>query len=222
MVCVSLAVLAGGCLQIDGEVTIKEDRSGSAEWSYVLTDQAVAQFGQVFEVTDRLSAAAGLPPASTSSAMRVFLNPQESTIKDYVGTLSSYGITLGDVRIRTTAGRRSVRLTVSFSDLQKAVTAPPLREAGLRFGRRADGKWEFVREIAGATNSVMTASAVRAVTPAMAGFTAQVKVRVPGAVVESTATKKSPRAVAWEFDFNRDPQSAEQAFSAPLRVVYAP
>lgn len=215
-------VLFAGCVQIEGEVSIKEDRSGSAELTYVLTEQTVTQFGQVFETTDRLLAAAGEPAASTSSAMRVLLNPQEESIRQYVRGLSPYGISLSDLRVRKSSGRRSVRMVLAFADLQKAAAAPVLRDAGLRFGRRSDGMWEIARDGGAATNAAMTASAANAVTPVMAGFSAHIKVRTPGAVVETTAPKKSPRAVAWEFDFNRDPQSVEQAFYAPLRVVYSP
>lgn len=220
--CTVLSLLASGCVQFDADVKIKDDRSCSADLSYVLNEQTVTQLRLVYETTARLAAAAGQTPPSTSSAMRVFLDPQEAAIRQYVGTLSPYGISLSDIRVRTMGGRRSVRMVLSFADLQKAVAAPSLQDAGLRFGRRMDGMWEFVREGSGTTNPVMTASAANSVTPAMSGFSVRIKVRTPGAVVETTAPKKSPRAVAWEFDFNRDPQSAEQAFSAPLRVVYGP
>jgi hypothetical protein len=214
---------ACGCVQIDGEVSIKGDTSGVAELSYVVDEKTVVQFGHVIEATDRLAAAAGQSSVSFNpSAMRVFVNPEESSIRQYIGTLSPYGIALTDVRVRKGAGRRTVRVVLSFNDLRKAVTAPPLKDARLQFGKRPDGMWEFVREGAGGTNSVMTASSANAVTSAMGGFVARMRIKTPGVVVETTATRRSQKSVAWEFDFNREPNSVEQAFSSQLRVVYAP
>lgn len=213
--------LVAGCVQIDAEVTVREDRSGSAVVSYVLGEQSVTQLRGVMETADRLAVAADLPPASGASAMKVLIDPREAAIRQYVESMANYGISLSDLKIRNANGKRSVRMGLAFTDLQKAVGAPPLRDAGLRFGRRADGNWELARDGAGSTNAPMGAAAASSLTPTLGGFSARIKVRTPGAIVETTAPKKSPKAVAWEFDFNREPQDVEQAFYAPLRVVYA-
>lgn len=213
--------LGAGCVQIDAEVTLREDRSGSAVVTYIIGEQSVAQLRSVIETADRLAVAGNLAPASGSSAMRVLIDPKESSVRQYIESLASYGVSLSDLRIRNANGKRSVRVGLAFTDLQKAVTAPPLRDANLRFGRRNDGMWELSRDGAASTNALMSAAVANSLAPTLGGFSARIKVRTPGAIVETTAPKKSPMAVAWEFDFNREPQSVEQAFYAPLRVVYA-
>lgn len=215
-----LAVLAAGCVQMDVDLNVKSDRSATADISYSLTEQVVSQFRQVFEVTDRLVTASAEDALSTS-AMRVFLDPREETVKQYVSTLSTYEIKLTEVRVRESSGRRTVRVSLAFGDLQKAAGAPVFKNAGLRFGRRPDGLWELARE-GSESDAPVTESALKEVSPMLSGFTARIKVRTPGAVMETTAPRKSPRGVDWEFDFGRSPEAAVRAFSAPLRVAYAP
>jgi hypothetical protein len=217
----ALAALASGCVQVDAELTLKEDRSGSAVVSYVIGEQTVTQLREVFETADRLAVASNMAPVSGTSAMKVLLDPRDATVKQFVGSLAAYGVTLTDLRIRNANGRRSVRMGLAFSDFQKAMSAPALGDANVHLGRRGDGKWELAREGSLSTNGVMTVAAATALAPVFGGFSVRLKVRTPGPVLETTAPKKSPRAVAWEFDFNRDPQSIEQVFSGPLRVVYA-
>jgi hypothetical protein len=219
--CAALAALAAGCVQVDGEITLKADRSGSTVVTYVLGEQTIGQLREVSDAAARLAAASNAAPESGISAMKVLLDPRDATVRQFVGSLAPYGVTLTDLKIRVANGRRSVRMALAFSDFQKAMSAPALSDANVRLGLRGDGMWELAREGSLSTNGAVTAAAATALAPVFGGFSVKLKVKTPGPIMETTAPKKSPRAVAWEFDFNRDPQSVEQAFHAPLRVVYA-
>jgi hypothetical protein len=214
--------MACGCLQLEGELTIRADRSASLKLNYTLGDQIVAQLRGAMDAADRLAVAVGEPvPPTAGSAMRVFGDPRELEIRNYMRGLSPYGIECSEVRVASGGSRRVVRMTVACTDVERAVKAPPLQAAGLSFRRNDDGTFGLVRAATGsATNLLSGAEVIREVTPVLAGFRTSFRIRTPGAIVRTSARKHTTRSVVWEHDFNRDPPSFQEALSGEMSVTY--
>jgi len=218
-----LPLLAAGCLQLDGELTIGTDQSASLQLSYTLGDQAMEQLRVAAAAADRLAKAAGEPVGpSADSAARVFGNPSEADIRNYMRSLSAYGIQCSEVRITSGGARRTVRMAVSFEDLARAARAPLLQAAGITFRKNEDGSFELKRvaQDNSGTNLLASAETVREVTPVFAGFRTNFRVKTLGRIMTTSARKHTQHSAVWEHDFNRTPSSVQDALSGEISVTY--
>lgn len=225
--CVLPLLLAAGCVDVEEQFVLKTDGSGTVEVKYSVSEQNIQQVKSLAILEKNLLKARGEPLANPTESRYelLFLNPDEKLLRREFEQLKTHGIELEALKIDTREGRRTVRLKVRFSDINRAAQNELFSRYGLLLMRNREGNYILYREPWGraseeAVKSFSDQKTVRQLTPLLGGFRYELKVRVPGRILDTNAPAKSVYKVVWTFAFDDDPSAVLAFQTRKLSVVF--
>lgn len=227
LVMLSVLSLASGCVKLEAELSLKENGGGQCEVIYTIAEQAISQVRSMLLLGDRLARIAddtNLP--SQAFALMPFLDPSEDGLRRELKPYEERGGTIQELKVESRAGNRVVALRIAFQNLADLQTTPlfdafgfSLRSlpqaGGYRFERsNPHVGWDPFPE------ELRDPGAEKALVPLMGGFSVQLRLRVPGQIVETNAPRKSRDMAIWVFDFDRDVYALPRLQTATLNANF--
>lgn len=221
-----LAVAQCGCLKLDQEVTIRPDGSGSIEVQYSISEQAVSRMNAMEKLREQLAVISGAtpPPADTNRVLAALMDPNEDGIRSELRPYEKNGIRIERLKIQPRGAWRDVELKLAIRSWPEAGNTPLLREHGFRLARTAAGSYDLSRPAAVSKDMdgavLTTPDATRILSPILQGFKVDIRMNVPGTVLQSNAHRASGKQVQWTFDFDRDPNALVKVQTQEFRIVF--
>jgi len=201
-----LAALAGaGCIKMDQEVTLNADGSADVKTHYAMGEQAIAQLEAMKKMSEQ-------NPDMKVASKGPDLVFDEAKIKAEFEKNQAAGVELKSCKVETKEGWKHAYLEAHCKDLAAAAKGTgSASQGGFSLTKNAEGN--YVLEMAG-KDKAAGAGARKNLSPEqkaqqdvlmktmMAGLRIEIKLNVPGDVLETTATSKDKRTATWLLDIN--------------------
>lgn len=201
--------LLSGCLKLQQTLTINADASGLYSLSYSISEDAIVQARAV----SKLSGLAVMQGSGQTEDRftRMFLNPDEATLRREFKTYERYGVTIDSLKVQTKGGWRQVALRLAFKDIAQLQKADFFRDYGFSLVKNAGGNYVFVREAASRTRKAsdlpLPPETIRLLAPILAGLSLDFNVSVPGRIVTTSAHRQTQNTATWSYRFDKDPNA---------------
>ncbi len=215
-----------GCMEIEHDLRIEENGSGTYLLKYAITETAVAQFRAVDTLTAELAEARGETEVSPPlhPILKAMLDPQDEDIRKLLKPYRSDGVTIKHLKIGVRNAWRQVEMTLAFEDLGKIENTDFFRMHGFELRKETDGSYVFWRRphvnAEGALPPAIDPTTVKQLAPILNGFKAAVRVTVPGRILSSSALRSTLFTASWTFDFDTNPNALVALQQQPFRIAF--
>jgi hypothetical protein len=203
----AIACLAAGCLKVEQVVTLNADGSGSAELSYAISEDSVQRAKAMIRLRDQFETMSGSPARTNTTLADMFLAPDEVQLRKEFKRHESSGITVEQLRVRSHDNWRHVQLKLSFKKLADAARSELFNDCGFTLAKSAKGNFILFRDKADQADMLPASSdpaTAKALAPLLQGLRIDIKVVVPGTILQSNAHRASPNTANWVFDYDQD------------------
>jgi len=199
-----------GCIQLEQDLTIRDDGSGTFTLQFAIADEMVNRVQAMRKLEHDLEAVSGESlgvPASKDLTTLLF-NPTQAALESKLKEYEPLGISVEKLEVKSREARRQVSIKLAFKNIREAARADVFQEYGFSLLRRPDGNYLIYRGSAspqpGATRP-SDPETERLLTPFLEGLSLSFTVHTPGKILATTAPIKGPYSATWLFEFNRDP-----------------
>lgn len=213
LVALLMLLWSTGCVRVEQTLRLNDDGSGVLSLRYGMAESDLAEMEAL--------AKSQLAEEGVTDAGPI--NPfefNEAEVRKDFEAYRSLGVTLEDIRTEAVEGWKYMNLRVAFASLAGLGQTEFLSDRQLTLTRLAEGRYELVQAAPPGTGEATQEMDTELLAGLMKGFRAELKVEVPGAVVESNADERAPSAATWIFDVDRDARALERAQRAAMRVVF--
>ncbi|MBN1676415.1 MAG: hypothetical protein JXR37_35550 [Kiritimatiellae bacterium] len=222
--CVVSALLAGGCLKIDHDLTLRADGSGELRLSYGMAQERLDSLA-VMRVLDRLTPApaAGEEAEAWPPVLQVFHDTEEQ-IRAQFEAREAPGVVVEEITRRTRDTWQYVVVKLRFSDVRELNALPCLAGNGIALQRNGNGDWALTFAYGGARVELPEDGSdpdPRKLAMALiAGFRLETRITVPGRIVETDAGKTNGQTAVWIFDHDADFAALKDLPTRTFRLVF--
>lgn len=177
--------LLQGCLELEQELTVEKNGSGTLKLSYVLNES----FTNMVELAEELKQSA--TGGRTLIEPGLVLNEQELRAR-----VAGEGVEITSSSFEKKDGRLTISFTVSFRDLNALVKTKALQREPISFYR--DEKNNLALEV-GTRFSAVNLYKNKLPENASEGFKATIKIILPGKVLENNADTVEETTLTWNY-----------------------
>jgi hypothetical protein len=217
-------IAAAGCLNLEQEIAILPDGSGSFILHYAVSEQAIIQMQAMERLKQQLAAINGDAPAPTGigDLMPLFRDTSAADIHQICAPYKANGIEVVNVDVESRGRWQHVHVEGTFRSLADLAKADFFPEYGFSLFKTKEGHYAFHRagrqldQLPGPAD----AETIQMLAPLMAGFSVRLKVQTPTPILKTNAPRKSRNEAEWAFDFNRDPNVLTTLQISPLTIVF--
>jgi hypothetical protein len=202
-----LLIWSAGCVQVEQTLTLEPEGSGTMQITFGVSEATAARMSEMARESGLQTEAEGFPSTFSEKDIR-------QDFKDY----EKYGVILQSVKIESKNGWKYQHLEVHFESLDGLAQTPLMSDHEISLRRTAEGHYEFLQT----ATEMMPPDATQSVQmqEMMKGFKAALRIRTPGAILESNAPEHSEREAAWVFDLDKDPEAIKKAENVTIRIVF--
>ena len=192
---VMVGLLAGGCLEFEETITIRNGGGATIKLEYSLEEAlagtwATAQ-GQIEEWQDN-------PPVADPRKLDWILN--ENLARKY---FHGNGIALERYNTTVKNGRRQVLLVCSLTEINEGLATGKFGDFTLT--RRSNGDYIFKADLPESGEATpVTAERKEKLQALCRGLQIKITVQVPGKILETTAPAREEKSAVWTFDAAKD------------------
>lgn len=218
-------IFACGCIQMEHELQIGSDGSAVYRLDYAISEQAISQIAAMNKLRNELTVAAGesVPP-DMPIFLQTFLNPSLSEIREYVDSLSEYGITIRSLRENTRALWRHYAITLDIESLSTFEKSPIFSAYGFHLEKDGEGHYVLNRppltEPDPENPQRFSQQELKQIRPFLAGFSTEIRIRVPGRIISTTAHRTAQQTATWQFRFDQQPDAVQRLMEQRLHLVF--
>jgi len=218
-------LLSAGCLKFEGQLSLKEDGSGTLELSYSLAEQTITQIEAMHKLRHDMEVAANTnAPAMQSVGFDHYLfNPQKDEIMTKLKEYESLGIVVEKMDMKSMDIRRNVNLKIRFESLSALAKTDFFQAFGFSVTKDAQGNYVLERSPSGPTTAVKPdlsdPETLRVLSPLLNGFSVAFTVNAPTRILRTTAPITAPYSASWRFDFDRDPTALSALQNQRFQLV---
>lgn len=204
---------AAGCVRVEQTLTLNADGSGVLAIRYGMAE---ADLAQVESMARGQLAEEGLP---AESAVNPFEFDEAEVRKDFEA-YREWGVTLEQMRTEVVEGWKYLSMRMAFTSLAGLGRTEFLSDRQITLKKVGEGRFELVQGAPPGAEAAEMEVAPDLMAEMMKGFRAELRVEVPGAIVESNADEQTPRRATWIFDVDRDAKALQRAQRLAMRVVF--
>lgn len=218
-----------GCLELNGILSLNRDSSGEIDIEYSVPEQTVQQLRAMLKLRDNLLAASEQEADKHDQylvyVMKTFLDPSDASVKKFFSALNTNGISLNSMRIRSREGSRQVLLSASFSALEQLAASEPFSLFGFSLHPAQDGVYRMVRsgnpQAAKPELDPDNPAFIASVIPFLNGFRTELRVIVPGTIIDADTPAFHGNTATWTYDFDREPLAIHRLVSRGMEVKFS-
>lgn len=202
----AIGCLVAGCLKVESVLNLKPDTSGSVVINYSVSEDAVQRMKALTRLRNQFDAITSNPAPTNNTLADMFLMPEETALRAEFKRHEQSGISLDQLKIRSTDNWRHVQMTISFKRLADAARSELFAEYGFTLVKNTKGDYIMFRDKADVEDTVPAAdaSSSKMIAPLLQGFRVDLKVNVPGKIIQSNAHRESLTTANWSFDYDQD------------------
>jgi hypothetical protein len=210
--------LAAGCVQLEQDLTLKGDGSGTVRFAYAVPEAEQTLTQQAAREMLKHSLALGgntrLPQDMTDAELK----------KQFEG-FAKHGVKLEQLATERKPGRTIRRGVISFKTLEGLARAL-LAERTVALTRDARGNFQLLQQPGGGqtVSSRLAVVAAEDANPLVAelfrGFRATLRVTTPGRILDGNAAQTEGTTALWRFDYAADPLAVAKLLQKPLRLSF--
>lgn len=211
-------MLAAGCVQIEQELTLRADGSGTVRVAYAApeTEQTMMQQAarEMLKHTMALGGTTRLPQDMTDAEIK----------KQFEG-FAKHGVKLEQLTSERKPGRLIRRGVISFKNLE-GLSRALLPERTLALTRDARGNYQLSQQAGGGHTLASRLGTVAAddsnplVAELFKGFRATVRITTPGRILDGNAAQTEGNTAQWRFDFDQDAQAVAKLLQRAMRLTF--
>jgi hypothetical protein len=220
-----ISVATTGCIQMEHELQIPGNGTAVYRLQYAISEPAVTQWRALLKLQQDLAwegGDAGTP--ARHPLVGTFLDPSLTTIREQALALEPYGITIRLLRENPRPLWRDFSLTLDIADMARLPDVPFFAEFGFSIQRNREGQYVLERppvvDMPGSIPPRFSPYELEQIRPFLGGFNAEIKIKVPGRIISTTAGRTSLQTAIWNFNFDRQPESLHQLLQQPFHVVF--
>lgn len=211
------AVLIGGgsagCVKVEQTLTLKADGSGVLAIRYGMAE---ADLAQVESLARSQLAAEGLP---ADAVVNPFEFDEAEVRKDFEA-YRELGVTLEQMRTEVVDGWKFLNMRMAFTTLAGLGQTEFLSDRQITLKKVGEGRYELVQGAPPGSEAAEMEVAPELMAEMMKGFRAELRVEVPGHIVETNADEQKSRQAVWIFDVDRDAKALQRAQRLAMRVMF--
>lgn len=211
------AVLIGGgsagCVKVEQTLTLKADGSGVLAIRYGMAE---ADLVQVESLARSQLAEEGLPAESVVNPFEF----DEAEVRKDFEAYRELGVTLEQVRTEVVDGWKYLSMRMAFTSLAGLGQTEFLSDRQITLKKVGEGRYELVQGAPPGAEAAEMEVAPELMADMMKGFRAELRVEVPGDIVETNADEQKPRQAVWVFDVDRDAKALQRAQRLAMRVIF--
>lgn len=221
---VLILVMSAGCVKVEQTLTLNADGSGSLDMMYGMSEESIEQMEAMQAMAANMPDGEGMEGAADSFAF------DESTIREEFEKLEQKGVELQNVSSNLKDGWKYMNLSFSFEDLEALSKTDFFKNSSIKITKTADGNYELTQSSAQMDNGMgqgmdgmdeATKNMVmQQMMPMYKGMRIAMKLKLPGKILDSNATKTEGDTVAWVYDVDADPDSIMSMGSEPMKVTF--
>ena len=210
---VLFGVWSAGCVKVEQTLTLKADGSGVLAIRYGMAE---ADLAQVESMARSQLAEEGLPAESVVNPFEF----DEAEVRKDFEAYRELGVTLEQMRTEVVDGWKYLNMRMAFTTLAGLGQTEFLSDRQITLKKVGEGRYELVQGAPPGAEAAEMEVAPELMAEMMKGFRAELRVEVPGDIVETNADEQEPRRAAWVFDVDRDAKALQRAQRLAMRVVF--
>jgi len=227
MTLAGLAALAGaGCIKTDQDVKLNADGSVDVKVHYAMTEQGIAQLEAMKKLAEQ-------NPDMKVSSKGPDLIFDEAKLKAEFEKNQAAGVELKSCRVENKDGWKHAYLEARCADLSAAAKGTGAgSQRSFSLTRNAEGNYLLEMVVkdkfpgAGARKDLspeQKAQQEAMMKAMMAGLRIEIKLTVPGDIIETTATDKDKRTAIWLLDINDEKfsEKSEELNAKGIKVTFS-
>ncbi len=214
----AVAVLATGCVQLEQDLTLKADGSGSVRFAYAVPEAEQTLTQQAARELLKQTLALG-------NHTRLPQDMSDAELKKQFEGFAQQGVKLEQLATERKPGCTIRRGVISFKTLA-GLARTLLTERTVALTRDARGNFQLLEQPGGGQTvaSRLVTVAGEDANPLVAdlfkGFRATLRVTAPGRILESNATQVEGASALWRFDGDRDARAVARLLQQPIRLSF--
>lgn len=233
-----MVLMIMGCIQIDQEITLKKDGSGSIRLHYAMNEMWVQQMQAMQQMAEKMAQSSEKQGEKEKETMHSeesnFLPFEEEEIKKDFAGLEKEGITLKYVKQYNKDNFEHVDLAFDFKDFNKLNKVGMFKNNQYELVKNASGNYELrfkqqkekgVREQEKDTAKPDEEVPMEGMDQMMAGFLKNMRISyvitVPTKIIKTNATTIEGNTARWIFDADKDPSIMKKMENMEIFVEFS-
>ncbi|MFC1451867.1 hypothetical protein ACFLSJ_00820 [Verrucomicrobiota bacterium] len=219
-------VFCAGCLDVEQQLILNGDASGSLEVRYSILEESISQIDAMMKIEREMARVAGETADAEDGREweRLFLNPRNEDLAKKLKQYEKYGVTVDELTVNARGARRHVHLKVVFGNLAKVSQTDVFAQHGFSLIRGPKGSYAIYRPPVSTeydqTADFSDPETVALLRPLLSGFRFLLTIQTPGRVLRTTAPRRTFNSASWEFEFDRDPNALVALQSQQFSVIF--
>ena len=217
-----VSCFCAGCIQVEQNLVLNKDGSGTMEIIYGMAAESVEQMNAMKQALVE-SGSEGSEGLTESSPFDF----DEEQIRNDFEKMEPQGLTLESVDCEDRNGWKYMHIKLSFKDIKALVESDAMTDNPVSLTKDADGNYVLLQKSAGygmnedMGDSEMTPEMLAQMGPMLKGMRFKMSVETPTEILETNADAKNEKTASWDFNIGENPELLNKIQEEDMRIVFS-